>query len=88
MDRIRCRPEAGPLHKEKRRIFKTSGQVQYVAQNGNFSKKGLDYTGALEILKVILSYDYLWINLRVKGGAYGCMSGFKRNGRELSGILP
>ena len=29
---------------------------------------------------MILSYDYLWINVRVKGGAYGCMSGFMRNG--------
>jgi hypothetical protein len=34
------------------------------------------YTGAYRILKVILSYDYLWIQVRVKGGAYGCMSGF------------
>ncbi len=40
----------------------------------------MEYTGALKILKVILSYDYLWINLRVKGGAYGCMSGFGRSG--------
>lgn len=62
--------------------FKTSGQVQFVAQTGNFKKKGLEYTGALDILKVILSYDYLWMNLRVKGGAYGCMSGFKRNGES------
>ena len=36
--------------------------------------------GALRILKVILGYDYLWLNVRVKGGAYGCMSGFMRNG--------
>ena len=56
--------------------------MQYVAQTGNFRKKGLEYTGALEILKVALSYDYLWINLRVKGGAYGCMSGFRRNGES------
>ena len=28
------------------------------------------------MLKVILSYDYLWNNVRVKGGAYGCMCGF------------
>ena len=68
---------------KKNEAFKNSGQVQYVAQNGNFRKKGLEYTGALEILKVILSYDYLWINLRVKGGAYGCMSGFKRNGESF-----
>lgn len=65
---------------KKNEGFMTSGQVQYVAQAGNFKKKGHAFTGALSILKVILSYDYLWINLRVKGGAYGCMSGFKRNG--------
>ena len=60
--------------------FKTAGQVQYVAVSGNFLKKGYEYTGALRILKVILSYDYLWMNLRVKGGAYGCMSNFRRTG--------
>ncbi|MFR1831706.1 MAG: insulinase family protein [Lachnospiraceae bacterium] len=60
--------------------FKTASQVNYVARCGNFRDKGLSYTGALRILKVILSYDYLWINLRVKGGAYGCMSGFGRLG--------
>lgn len=62
--------------------FMTAGQVQYVAQVGNFKKEGLNYTGALQILKLILSYDYLWTNIRVKGGAYGCMSGFKRNGES------
>ena len=52
------------------------------------AKKGYDYTGALNILKVALSYDYLWINIRVKGGAYGCMSGFKIQWRELLCVLP
>lgn len=65
---------------KKNEGFKTAGQVQYVAQTGNFKKAGLEYTGALSILKVALSYEYLWMNVRVKGGAYGCMSGFKRNG--------
>ena len=68
--------------KKKNEGFTTSGQVQYVARTGNFRKKGYEYTGALDILKVILSYDYLWMNLRVKGGAYGCMSGFKRSGES------
>ncbi len=58
--------------------FKTSGQVQYVARAGNFLDGGHEYTGALEVLRVILSYGYLWNNLRVKGGAYGCMCGFSR----------
>ena len=56
--------------------FKTAMQVQYVARAGNFIKAGYEYTGALRVLKTILSYDYLWINVRVKGGAYGCMCGF------------
>jgi len=60
--------------------FKTSSQVNYVARCGNFRDRGYEYTGALRILKLILSYDYLWLNLRVKGGAYGCMSGFGRSG--------
>ena len=68
---------------KKNEGFMTSGQVQYVAQTGNFRKKGFEYTGALNILKVALSYDYLWINIRVKGGAYGCMSGFKRSGESF-----
>lgn len=51
-----------------------------MARCGNFRDKGYEYTGALKILQVILSYDYLWLNIRVKGGAYGCMSGFGRSG--------
>ncbi len=69
------------LHCEKKNEgFKTASKVQYVARAGNFIDHGASYTGALQILKVILSYDYLWQNIRVKGGAYGCMSGFSRTG--------
>lgn len=59
--------------------FKTASQVNYVARCGSFREQG-PYTGVLKILKVILNYDYLWKTLRVQGGAYGCMSGFGRNG--------
>ncbi|MBR6696797.1 MAG: insulinase family protein [Lachnospiraceae bacterium] len=57
-----------------------SSQVQYVARCGNFKDAGFEYTGALSVLKTILGYDYLWINVRVQGGAYGCMSGFSKYG--------
>ena len=60
--------------------FKTSSKVQYVARSGNFMDMGVPYNGALHILKVIMGYEYLWQNVRVKGGAYGCMSGFNRIG--------
>jgi Zn-dependent M16 (insulinase) family peptidase len=56
--------------------FKSAMQVQYVARAGNFLRAGYKYTGALKVLKTILSYDYLWNNVRVKGGAYGCTCGF------------
>ncbi len=62
------------------KAFTSSSQVQYVARCGNFAEKGYKYTGALRVLKIIFSYEYLWINVRVKGGAYGCMSGFSKNG--------
>ncbi len=60
--------------------IKIASQVNYVARCGNFRDQGYLYTGAMRILQVMLSYDYLWINIRVKGGAYGCMSGFGRSG--------
>ncbi len=65
---------------KKNEGFQTSSQVQYVAVAGNYKKAGYEYTGALRILKVIMGYEYLWGNIRVQGGAYGCMSGFGRTG--------
>lgn len=65
---------------KKNEGFLDASQVQYVSRAGNFRKAGYQYTGTLRILKVLLSYEYLWINIRVKGGAYGCMSGFTRRG--------
>ena len=65
---------------KKNEGFKTAGQVQYVCRAGNFASKGFKYTGALRVLKVMMSYDYLWKNIRVLGGAYGCMSSFAKNG--------
>lgn len=69
-----------PKLEKKNEGFKTSSKVQYVARTGNFINKNMEYTGALKMLKVILSYDYLWNNVRVKGGAYGCMSNFAITG--------
>ncbi len=65
---------------KKNEGFMDASQVQYVARAGNYRAHGFEYHGALRILKVIMGYDYLWINIRVKGGAYGCMNGFMRNG--------
>lgn len=68
------------LPEKKNEGFLSSGQVQYICRAGNFIDRGYAYTGALKALKVMLSCDYLWDNVRVKGGAYGCMCNFGKNG--------
>lgn len=74
----RTLPAFTPEHKNEG--FMDASQVQYVARAGNFAAHGYTYHGALKILKVIMGYDYLWIHVRVKGGAYGCMNNYMRNG--------
>ena len=60
--------------------FLSASQVQYVCRAGNFIRRGLPYTGMLRVLKVLMSYEYLWQEIRVKGGAYGCMCSFGKSG--------
>lgn len=71
-----------PKPKKLNEGFTSASQVQFVCQAGNFREAGLEYTGALKVLRVIFGYDYLWNNIRVKGGAYGCMSSFGRSGES------
>ena len=63
--------------------IKDASQIQYVCRVGNFVDAGYKYTGAFKVLHTILGYDYFWINVRVKGGAYGCMSNFSRDGETF-----
>ncbi|MFI3212052.1 MAG: insulinase family protein [Eubacteriales bacterium] len=78
---LETKPFIIPVTK-KNEGFLSASQVQYVCRAGDFIKKGLSYTGALRVLKVIMGYEYLWQNVRVKGGAYGCMSGFSKSGES------
>ena len=67
---------------KRNEAFTDASAIQYVSRSGNFVEEGFAYNGALNILKMILNYDYLWMNIRVKGGAYGCMSSFLRTGES------
>ena len=69
-----------PVFSRKNEGFMTPGQVLYVCRAGNYKKKGLPYKGTLSVLRVMMGYEYLWVNVRVKGGAYGCMCSFYRDG--------
>ncbi|MCQ2009630.1 insulinase family protein [Sporolactobacillus sp. STSJ-5] len=61
-----------PAPEAKNEGLMTSSKVQYAAKGANFKSLGFDYTGKLQVLKKILSLDYLWNQVRVMGGAYGC----------------
>ena len=61
-------------------VYTTSGQVCYAAKAGIYKDENHKYNGALQVLKTILGYEYLWSNIRVLGGAYGCFSLFTRAG--------
>ncbi len=76
-------PDAAPLPEakaypmeRKNEGFTFAGQVQYLARCGNFKKAGVPFTGAMRVMRTILSLDYLWNKVRVLGGAYGCMCEF------------
>lgn len=71
-----------PVVEKKNEGLMTSGQVQYVCRAGNFRRKGLPYKGTLRVLRVMMGYEYLWVNVRVKGGAYGCMCAFGKSGES------
>lgn len=71
-----------PSPVKKNEGLMSSAQIQYVCRAGNYADKGLPYTGALRVLKVVMSYEYLWMQVRVRGGAYGCMCQFGKTGES------
>ncbi len=60
--------------------FTDASQIQYVALAGNFKRAGLPYCGSLRVFRCIMNYEYLWQNIRVRGGAYGCGCNVGRTG--------
>lgn len=63
-----------PIHFKVEKLnegIKTSSKVQYVGKGCNIKKLGFNYKGSLQVLRSIVSTDYLWNKVRVQGGAYG-----------------
>ncbi|MCI8956081.1 MAG: insulinase family protein [Eubacterium sp.] len=66
---------------EKNEGFITSGQVQYVSRCGNYKEEQSEFfDGSMQVLSNIMSSEYLWNNIRVLGGAYGCNCSVTRSG--------
>lgn len=67
------------ISEEKEALIYPSN-VNYVATGYNFKALGYNYHGGLQMLKTILSMDYLWGRVRVQNGAYGCFCDFRKSG--------
>lgn len=59
----------------------TSSKVQCVVKGYNFKKLHFNNNGILYVIKSIADYDYLWSNIRVKGGAYGAFASLSGSGK-------
>ncbi len=63
----------------------TASKVQYVTKGYNFRDLGYQYSGKFNVLKQILSRDYLHDKIRVQGGAYGAWMSLRRSGQAYFG---
>lgn len=57
--------------KRKEAVLIPAG-ISFAASGGDINAYGTKFTGVLKVLSSILSFGYLWNEIRVKGGAYGC----------------
>ena len=78
IEKVKAKYKNKPIHKNEG--LKTAGNVQFVARAGEFRNKGIEHHGSFKVLKTLLNYEYLWNEVRVKGGAYGVMCSFTHNG--------
>ena len=65
----------------KKELYPIPAGVSYAAAVWNAALAGEEFSGRLNVLGNLLSFGYLWNEIRVKGGAYGCgfRSGFSGN---------
>ncbi|MCK5847716.1 MAG: insulinase family protein [Caldisericia bacterium] len=71
-----------PLER-KNEGFITPGNVQYVSKGFDYKSLGFSYNGQLNVLRTVVSHNYLYENVRVLGGAYGAFSVFRNSGAAL-----
>ena len=61
-----------PWPEDKREAFIIPSDVTYLARACDPRTLGIEPDGTWSVASNALSYDYLWNEIRVKGGAYGC----------------
>ena len=63
---------AYPLPGARREGIAIPAQVSFAVMGSSLYLHGREYSGSLPVLANILNYMYLWNEIRVQGGAYGC----------------
>lgn len=71
---------AVPAPCDRHEAFVIPSDICFAARACDPRRLGIDVTGAWAVAANALSYDYLWNEIRVKGGAYGC--GFRAAGER------
>lgn len=61
-----------PEARDRHEAFVIPSDICFAARACDPRRLGIDVTGAWAVAANALSYDYLWNEIRVKGGAYGC----------------
>lgn len=69
-----------PAPCDRHEAFVIPSDICFAARACDPCRLGIDVTGAWAVAANALSYDYLWNEIRVKGGAYGC--GFRAAGER------
>ena len=59
--------------------------VSYNSLSSNLKELQEEVKGSSVVLCQIVNYDYLWAEIRVKGGAYGCRLGISQDGMVTFG---
>ena len=54
--------------------------VGFAGMGLNLKRRGRRYSGCYAVLANVLNYTYLWSEIRVQGGAYGCGFGARSSG--------
>ena len=67
---------------EKNEAFVAATKVQYVGLGFNLKNIGYNKNGKIYVAKRIIDIDYLWQNIRLKGGAYGGFSSYDSMSQE------
>ena len=81
---LSCAPMGDAVTYEPRKVsregFIIPAEIGFAAKSSNLINLGSKCSGAAKVASQLMTYDYLWNDIRVKGGAYGTHMTARANG--------